>query len=291
MIAKHRPELVSDQVRTALRQLLDDPDAGVRAEAGVACGRAKIQAAVPVLVKLLSDRPADYEQWTEDKKRLSERRTIMEARAHYAFALGLLGVKSPAVIQSLVDAVKHRAVLQDWMLAGCDGAMAASTLGKLHAAEAVGDLRDVLVHESPAMAAFVRSTSGGKTATPFKSLDLRTRASIISEFRMRFAILPALAEIGSKEALAVLDAIIDAPLKESDEMQAYRRAQAAEALMTFPSRDAASICARFLAHRVPQVRRSAILACLKTSDPQYRKLLESAAPWAIPWWDAQHRPR
>ncbi len=290
MIAKHRPRLISDSVRTVLRQLLDDPDAGVRAEAGVACGRAGIQAAVPVLAKLLADRPADYEQWTEDKNRLSERQAIMEARHHYAFALGLLGVKTPAVTQTLVEAMKHRAVLQDWMLAGCDGAMAASSLGKLHAAEAVGDLRDVLVHESPAMAAFVRSTSGGKTATPFKSLDLRTRASIISDFRMRFAILPALAEIGGKEALAALDAIIDAPLKESDEMQAYRR-QAAEALMTFPSRDSASICARFLAHRVPQVRRSAIFACLKTSDPQYRKLLESAAPWAIPWWDAQHRPR
>jgi len=292
MIAKHRPGLMSDSVRTALRQLLDDADAGVRAEAAVACGRAGIQAAVPVLVKLLTDRPADYEQWTEDKNRLAERRTIMEARAHYAFALGLLGVKTPAVTRTLIEAMKHRAVYQDWMLAGCDGATAASALGKLHAAEAVGDLRDILVHESPAMAAFIRSTSSDKTATPFKSLDLRTRASIISDFRMRFAILPALAEIGSKEAVAALDAIIDGPQKELEgTRQAYARAQAAEALMKYPSRDSASICARFLAHRVPEVRRTAILACLKTPDPQYRKLLESAAPWAAPWWDAQYRPK
>jgi HEAT repeat protein len=292
MIAKHRPELVSDPVRTALRQLLDDPDAGVRAEAGVACGRARIQAAAPVLVKLLSDRPADYEQWTEDKKRLSERRTIMEARAHYAFALGLLGVKSPAVVQVLVDAVKHRAAHSDMMLAGCDGAMAVAALGKLHVAAATGALRNVLVHETPALAAFVRRPKTAETAAnPFKSLDLRTRASIVSDFRMWSSILSALAEIGSQEALAAVDAIIGAAEKDGREMQTYLRGEAAEALMSFRGRDGVAICARLLAHRAPEVRRSAILACLKTADPQYRKLLESAAPWATPWWDAQHRPR
>ena len=224
MIAKHRPALVSDAVRTALRQLLDDPDAGVRAEAGVACGRAGIQAAAPVLVKLLAGRPADYEQWTDDAKRLSQRRTIIEDRAHYAFALGLMGGRSPAVIQTLVDAMKHRAMHSDLMLAGSDGAMAASALGRLCAAEAAGALRDVLVHDTPALAAFIRQTkAAGNTEHPFKSLDLRTRTAIVSDFRMWSAILSALAEIGSKESLAALDTVINAPEKESGEMQGYLR--------------------------------------------------------------------
>jgi HEAT repeat protein len=290
MIAKHRPPLVSDAVRAALLRLLDDPDASVRAEAGVACGRARIQAAIPILVKLLGDRPADYEQWTEDKKLLAERQTIIEARAHYAFGLGLMGVKSPAVTQVLVDAVQHRAPHSEMMLAGFDGAMAASALGKLRAAEAVGALRHVLFHETPALAAFVRPAKpAAKSEHPFQSLDSRTKTAVVSDFRMWAAILPALAEIGSEEAVAVLDEVIDMPVKESE--RNYLHGEAAEALMTVRRPDAASHLARLMIHRVPEVRRSAIFACLKKSDPQYRRLLESAAPWALPWWDAQHGPK
>ncbi len=61
MIAKHRPELISEAVRAALLRLLSDPDASVRAEAGVACGRARIEAAVPALGQAAADRPADYD--------------------------------------------------------------------------------------------------------------------------------------------------------------------------------------------------------------------------------------
>jgi len=290
MMAKHRPALVSDAVRAALLRLLDDPDSSVRAEAGVACGRAKIQAAIPVLVKLLGDRPADYGQWTEDKKLLAERQTIIEARARYAFGLGLLGVKTPAVTQILVDAVRHRAVHSEMMLAGFDGTMAASALGKLHAAESVAGLRHVLFHETPALAAFVRpSKAAAKTDHPFQSMDARTKAAVISDFRVWAAILPALAQIGTAEAVAVLEEVIDMPATESE--RSYLRGEAAAALMTARGLDAASPLARLVTHRIPEVRRAAILACLKRSDPQYRKLLESAAPWAIPWWDAQHGPK
>jgi HEAT repeat protein len=292
MIAKHRPQLISDSVRAALLRLLNDSDISVRAEAGVACGRAKIQAAAPTFVKLLTDRPADDDQWTEDKKVAAERQAAIEARAHYAFALGLLGVKSPAVTRVLVDAMKHRAVAPDMMLAGFDGAMAASALGKLRAAEAVGDMRNVLFHETPALAKFFRLPKPAPNSEhPFKLLDLRTRAAIVSDFRMWFASLPALAEIGSDESLAVLNAIIDSPEKDVSESQSYLRGDAAEALMNFRGPDFLPILSRLMVHRVPQVRRSAILACLKKSDPRYRKLLESAAPWATAWWDVQFRPK
>ena len=97
------------------------------------------------------------------------------------------------------------------MLAGFDGAMAAAALGKLRAAEAVGDLRDVLFHETPAMAAFVRlPRAAARRPIPSNHWTCGPGPSIISDFRMWFAILPALAEIGSEEALAALDAIIDA---------------------------------------------------------------------------------
>jgi HEAT repeat protein len=291
MIAKHRPALVSDSVRTALLQLLSDPDVSVRGEAGIACARAKVQAAVPLLVKLLADRPADYEQWTEDKNRLAERQAMIEARARWAFALGLTGTKDPAAAQTLLDAVKHRAVHQERMLVGFDGAMAASALGRLQAAEAVGVLRDALFHENPVTVQIARALKAGKKPDQvFKSLDPRARASYILDIRMRFSVVPALAEIGSGDARAALNTIVDAPESESQWPRPFFRAQAAEALMKSHVRDSAPMVSRFLAHRVPEVRRSAILACLKKSDPQYRKLLESAAPWAVPWWDVQHRP-
>ena len=139
MIAKHRQELISPSLQVALRQLLDDPDAAVRGEAAVACGRAKIQAAVPTLVKLLGDRPAD-DSWTDDKDRLAARRAAIQARARYSFALGLVGVKSPAVVDVLVQTMKRRATHPEIMLSGLDGVMAAAALGKLRAAEAVDAL-------------------------------------------------------------------------------------------------------------------------------------------------------
>lgn len=31
-----------------------------------------------------------------------------------------------------------------------------------------------------------------------------------------------------------------------------------------------------------------VVTCLKQSDLRYRRLLKSATPWALPWWDTQH---
>jgi len=290
MIAKHRPALVSDDFRAALLRLLDDADMRVRAEAGVACGRAKIHAAIPVLVKLLGDRPADADRWTEDKPLLAQRQTIIETRARYAFALGLMGRKSPAVTKVLVDAVKHRTPHAEMMLSGFDGVTAASALGTLRAAGAVADLRHVLFHETPAVTTFIQPAKAAeKSENPFLSLDKRTQAAIVSDMRTWFAILPALGQIGGAEALAALEAVIDMPVKDSQRSN-YLRAKAAESILAMPGPEAASHFPRLLSYPASEVRRFAILACLKKPDPQSRKLLESAAPWAVPWWDVQHGP-
>ena len=279
MLAKHRPELVSSVVRAALLHLLSDPEITVRAEAGVACGRARIEAAVPVLVSLLADRPIDLDQWTEDEARLSERRAVIEARSRYAFALGIMGVNKSDVIDVLVDTVRHRAVHRDVMLVGVDGAMAASALGKLRAAEAVGTLRDALFREDPTLAMLAQTvTSEGQSANPTGWMD----------FQIRTFILSALAEIGGDEALAVLEAAVNRPETASGSLSPDLRRRAAQALTEFREDDAASIVSQVLAHRDPEVRRSGILACLKRSDPRYRELLKSQAPWAVSWWDAQH---
>ena len=257
MIAKHRPALVSEPVRDALLLLLGDADASVRAEAAVACGRARVPAAVPVLVKLLANRPTDYEQWTEDKNRLAERRTMIDARAHAAFGLGLLGVKSPAVTGVLVEAVKHRGVHPDRMLAGFDGVVAASALGRLHAAETAGALREVLFQGTPAMAEFSRSAKrAAQPAQHFKSLDARTQAAVISDMRTCCAIVPALAEMGGDEAWAVLNAVIDGPGNEPETIQAYLCSLAAESMMSFPGADRVPMCCAALgpspARRAPR---------------------------------------
>ena len=276
MIAKHRPELVSDSVRSALVRLLADRETDVRSEAAVACGRARIESAAPLVVKLLADRPDDLDRWTEDESRQQEKRTIIEARARYAFALGLLGAKSPAVTDVLVDAVKHRAMHRDLMLVGLDGAMAAWALGRLRAADSVGALSEALFRDDPALEK-VRSASGysGDPASPARWWD----------FNMHEFILPALAEIGSDEALHVLETALD-PTKGV--VHPYRRTSGAEALLNARVADHIPICAKLLEHGAPEVRRCAVLTCLKRSDPRYRRLLESATSWALPWWDAQH---
>ena len=96
---------------------------------------------------------------------------------------------------------------------------------------------------------------------------------------------PALAEIGSDEALHVLETALD-PTKGV--VHPYRRTSGAEALLNARVADHIPICARLLEHGTPEVRRCAVLSCLKRSDPRYRRLPESATPWALPWWDAQH---
>jgi len=265
MIAKHRPGLVSDSLRAALLQLLADRDISVRSEAAVACGRAKIDAAVPIVVELLANRPEDLDQWTDEQDRLQEKRTIIEARARYAFALGLLGAKSPAVTEMLVDAVKHRAVHRERMLVGLDGAMAAQALGRLRAAESVDALSEALFRDDP-------------------TLKETTRAS--ERYKMQSFILPALAEIGGDKALSVLETALDAP---ESRLPSYMRSIAADALLNARVADRLPICARLLGHSAPEIRQSAVLNCLRQSDPRYRRLLEPAAQWALSWWDAQHR--
>lgn len=277
MIAKHRPALVSAPVRAVLLHLLRDREIAVRGEAAVACGRARIEAAIPVVVELLAGRPADLDQWTDDGERLRQKRTIIEARARYAMALGLLGVKKPAVIGVLVDAVKHRAVHRDLMLLGVDGAMAARALGRLRAAESVGALRDALFRDDPSLEAVSREHAvKGKPASPPGWWD----------FQIRSFIPPALAEIGTDEAMAVLETALDA---RDNRLSPYTRARAADAFAGFRAADRTSILGKLLKCGTPEARRSAILACLRLPDPRCRGLLESAAPWALPWWDVQNR--
>jgi hypothetical protein len=279
MLAKHRPELISKEVRRTLLQLLNDAEPTVGAEAGVACGRAQMTDAIPVLVARLADRPSDLDQATEAPDRLAEKRILIEARARYAFALGLLNEKRPEIIEVLVDAVRHRAVHEDLGLVGVDGAMAAWALGRLRAVEAVGALRAALFRDDPTLAALVPPSSGGE-------LPVTTPGWL--DFQMRTFIVPALAEIGGDHAATALDTAVNLPDDATHPLPPDVRGRAAAALLACPGQDVHALLARFLSHSSPEVRRTAILACLRRPDRRYRGLLESAAPWAVPWWDVQH---
>ena len=279
MIAKHRPALVSDAVRAMLLHLLSDRDIHVRAKAAEACGRAEIKTAAPAVVSMLAARPPDLDRWTNDKKRLREKRSIIEVRARCAFALGLLGVKSPAVVKVLQETVKHRAVHRDWNFVGLDGAMAVWALGRLRASEATGCLRVALFRNDPVLAGVDRSKAGaGDRVFPPGWCD----------FRIRSFALTALAEIGTPQALSTLQAVLGTRGEKAGPFSPQTWVQAAEAMARIKTKDGA-ILAKLLAHEAPEARRAAILFCLREPAHQYRKLLESRARWALPWWDAQHR--
>ena len=60
--------------------------------------------------------------------------------------------------------------------------------------------------------------------------------------RTCWAILSALGEIGSDEAVALLNEVIDQPGAEPETMQAYLRTLAGESLMNAHGRDSAATC-------------------------------------------------
>ncbi|HUT92523.1 MAG TPA: glycerophosphodiester phosphodiesterase family protein, partial [Thermoguttaceae bacterium] len=282
MIAKHRPSLVSNEVRGVLLQLLRDRDTAVRAEAAVACGRAGVKPAAAAIAAMLSDRSEHLDQWPDDEKRLRERRALIEVRGRYAFALGLLGVKSPAVVKVLRKTVKHRAVDRDWDFVGLDGAMAVWALGRLRAAEATGSLRTALFRDDPVLTKVdrVKAGAGNRVFRPGWW-----------DFRIRRFVPGALADIGSAEAVSALRSVLDwrGAKAEGDLFSSYTRADAAEALARMRIEGREAILAELLTHEVPEARGAAIRFCLSQSEPRYAALLKSRARWALPWWNAQHR--
>ena len=274
MIAKHRGTLLDAPSRAALLGLLSDPEMAVRAEAAVACGRAKLRAAVPRVTELLAETLAD-----RPARNLAPnpgREALLNARGHYAFALGLLGERNPAVAAALVETFRHREAGPNPMWLGVDGAMAAWALGELRVEEAVAPLREALLWQPPL--GWTETEDEGQPLRWFVYWDLQVP---------RF-VPEALARIGNREALDALQAVL--PLNDTE---AARRspellARTADALAGFPVEDRSALLAKLLVHGAPQVRGAAILKCLREPEPGYRSPLETNARWALPWWDAQH---
>jgi hypothetical protein len=206
---------------------------------------------------------------------------IIEARSRYAFALGMIGNAEPSVVEVLIDAVQHRAIHQEVMLVGVDGAMAAFALGRLQASEAVLPLRNALFRDDPVLSQLAStSKSPEPSATPAAWWD----------FHIRSFILPALAEIGTGSSLAVLrDAIHSGSDDSQSPIAPEMRGQAARELIDSRGGDTYSIIAQLLDEGEPLARRGAIVACLRHSESRYRQPLELRASWAVPWWDAQHQ--
>lgn len=292
MIAKHRPTLIDEPAKAVLIKLLRDADDGVRAEAALACGRAKVTAAVPIITRLLtltltrsasegSSRgdatgpslraatgPSLALRVSTDRRR---RAAVLDVRGHYASALGLLGHKRPEVTKALLDAFRGREAGPDPTWLGVDGAMAARALGTLRVAEAVPLFREALACQPPAK-------EPEDEEVPLVHWDLQAP---------RF-VCPALAEIGAPEAQAVLESVIDMPATELKHRSPELLGGAAQSLMAFRGEGRPAIVARLLRHVAPQVRGAAIAFCLDQPDEQYRSLLKEHAKWAVRWWDVQH---
>ncbi len=82
-------------------------------------------------------------------KDAAERGAIIDARGHFAFALGLLGERTPETVDVLLKTFRQRETGKNRMWLGVDGAMAAWALGKLRLVEAVPLFRDVLLWQPP----------------------------------------------------------------------------------------------------------------------------------------------
>jgi hypothetical protein len=269
MIAKHRPELIDAPCRRVLVELLDDPAMSVRAEAAIACGRAKLAAALPALLHTMIDPHA------KDEGREPTHAVLLECRGRYAFALGLFGDRSPAVARALMNVFEHREAGPNRMWLGDDGAMAAWALGKLRIAEAVPLLRKALAWEPP---------------TDWKESDDDgpPRWLVYWDLQVPRFVPRALVEIGGSEVAEALDAVLRLSVKEAARRSPELLAETADARARFPAEDRSTLLTRLLTADVPQLHGAAVAECLRQPGPAYRALLKDHAPWAVPWWDVQH---
>lgn len=254
-----------------LVHLLDDPDVTVRAEAAVACVRARLQNAQfdnagPQIVRLLD------ETLRTRPNSAAERGTMLDARGHYAFALGLLGERSKEASDVLMKAFRQRETGHNRMWLGVDGAMEAWALGQLGATEAVPLFREVLLWQPP---------PGVEAADD----DEPPQAYVYWDLQAPRFLAHALVQIGTPEAMAVLQDILRLPPdlagRGSPELLLRTAAAMAE------SKQPATI-AELLMHKAPEVRGEAILQCFREPGRDYRRLLERHAAWSVPWWAVEY---
>ena len=269
MIAKHRPEAIDEPCRRALLDLLGDPSMPVRAEAAIACGRAKLAAALPALLRTMIDPHAT------DEGREPSRGVLLECRGRYAFALGVLGDRSPAVARALMKTFEYREAGPNRMWLGDDGAMAAWALGELKIAEAVPLLRKALLWEPPA--GWQESDDDGPP-----------RWLVYWDLQVPRFVPRALLRIGGGEAAEALDAVLRLSAKEAARRSPELLAETADARARFPAEDRPALLSRLVTADVPQLHGAAVAECLRQSGPAYRSLLAVHARWAVPWWDVQH---
>ncbi len=274
LIAVCRPALLDEPSRGTLVDLLGDAALAVRAEAAVACGRAKLSAAAQaVLQRLVEPQPADGGQ-------PAGREAVIEARGRFAYALGLLGDRSPAVATALARTFQYREAGPNRMWLGVDGAMAAWSLGKLRVAAAVGLLREALLWAPPSDAAVGDDQANG----PPRGWSMRTS-------RCRGSYPRRCAEIGTAEARQALEDALKLSEREAARRSPDLLARTAEALAGFPTADRPGLLTGLLRHDSALVRAAAVQECLRDQQPASRALLARHAEWATAWWDAQHNSK
>jgi hypothetical protein len=268
MIAKHRPALLDDGGRALLLEVLCEADASMRAEAAVACARARLKAAIPVIVDLLGQ--------LASRSPAPSSATVADAKGHLAYALGLFGRRDPGVVDVLLRTFRHRQADPRRMWMGVDGAMAAWALGELRAGEAVGPLGEAL---------FWRLPAGAKEPDD----DEPSPWPVHWDLQVPRFIPRALAAIGTPQSLEVLEIAAKLPPTEAAARSPELLPAVGEALARFPAEDRPALLEKLVLHAAPQVRGAAVLACLREPGLQYRAILAKHAAWAVPWWDAEHR--
>ncbi len=252
--------------------LLADSDPTVRVETAIACGGAHVKGAGPDIVRLLD------KNLGMTPKDAAARGVLIDARGHFAFALGLLGERDPETVAVLLKTFRQREKGNNRMWLGVDGAMSAWALGKLRVAEAVPLFREALLWQPP---------PGVDAADD----DEPPRAFVYWDLQAPRFLPKALVEIGTPEAFAVLDEVLRLPAAQVGRRSPELLLHTAEALAQVATGQRLDRLAQLFSQGSSQARGTAVLQCLREPGAEYRRLLESHAAWAVPWWDVEHGGR
>jgi hypothetical protein len=95
-------------------------------------------------------------------------------------------------------------------------------------------------------------------------------------------------EIGTPEAFGVLDEVLHLPAAKVGRGSPELLVDTAEALTHVAADKRPGRLGQLFSQGSSGARGAAILQCLLEPGPEYRRLLNINAAWAVPWWDVEH---
>jgi glycerophosphoryl diester phosphodiesterase len=236
--------------------------------AAEACGETSHAEAVPILVKILAEH-APLRAFAKDAPAARIR-----LRAAAARALGRIGVSTPDVVEALKAAARDRSLHADGAWQGLDGAAAVRALARLDPQGSAALFKRLALRADP------------RLEEVEKRADLpewMRKTGAWWDFRIKQEAIRALGLVGTPDAKAALEALLELSKEEADEAWRELHADAARALCAGAWDLRPAELRALLTHAAPAARRQGAAYLMARYGPAYRELRTELLPWAAAW--------